>query len=174
MQIILTHEHADAVLGLDEVWVVQPRNDRNEFEQIPIFLTQFTMDRFIFILCFPRISHQHKVSCNNSSRRFCSVVRRFPYLVEQKPEDGDEDAQAAKIDWKIIEEDVDKPFVASGLEFVPLPVTFSAAKLCFDLATCLPPRVVTELALLCSGNAWRGVYLFRLFIREESQSCIFI
>ncbi|RLM64447.1 hypothetical protein C2845_PM16G07040 [Panicum miliaceum] len=49
------------------------------------------------------------------------VARRFPYLVEQKPEDGDEDAQAAKIDWKIIEEDVDKPFVASGLEFVPLP-----------------------------------------------------
>jgi hypothetical protein len=63
--------------------------------------------------------------------------------VEQKPEDGDEDAQAAKIDWKIIEEDVDKPFVASGLEFVPLPVTFSAVKLCFNLATCLPPGVVT-------------------------------
>ena len=43
--------------------------------------------------------------------------------MEQKPEDGDEDAQATKIDWKIIEDDVDKPFVASGLEFVPLPVT---------------------------------------------------
>lgn len=43
--------------------------------------------------------------------------------MEQKPEDGDKDAQAAKIDWKIIEDDVDKPFVASGLEFVPLPVT---------------------------------------------------
>jgi hypothetical protein len=43
--------------------------------------------------------------------------------MEQKPEDGDEDAQAAKIDWRIIEDDVDKPFVASGLEFVPLPVT---------------------------------------------------
>jgi len=103
-------------LGLDEVWVVQPRNDRNEIQQIPIFLTQFTMD---------------------------SVVRRFPYLVEQKPEDGDEDAQAAKIDWKIIEEDVDKPFVASGLEFVPLPVTFSPVNLCFAPATCLPPGVVT-------------------------------
>ncbi|XP_022683938.1 putative hydrolase C777.06c isoform X2 [Setaria italica] len=92
--IILTHEHADAVLGLDEVWVVQPRNYRNEIKQIPIFLTRFAMD---------------------------SITRRFPYLVEQKPEDGDEDAQAAKIDWKIIEEDVEKPFVASGLEFVPLP-----------------------------------------------------
>jgi hypothetical protein len=49
VQIILTHEHADAVLGLDEVWVVQPRNDRNKSEQIPIFLTQFTMDRSILI-----------------------------------------------------------------------------------------------------------------------------
>ena len=52
MHIILTHEHADAVLGLDEVWVVQPRNDRNDVEQIPIFLTQFTMDRFVFIFSF--------------------------------------------------------------------------------------------------------------------------
>jgi len=51
LQIILTHEHADAVLGLDEVWVVQPRNGRNDIEQIPIFLTQFTMDRFTFTSC---------------------------------------------------------------------------------------------------------------------------
>ncbi|CAL5017112.1 unnamed protein product [Urochloa decumbens] len=101
--IILTHEHADAVLGLDEVWVVQPRNGRNDTEQIPIFLTQFTMD---------------------------SIARRFPYLLEQKPEDGDEDAQAAKIDWKIIEEDVQKPFVASGLEFVPLPVMHGEGYIC--------------------------------------------
>ncbi|CAL5067625.1 unnamed protein product [Urochloa decumbens] len=101
--IILTHEHADAVLGLDEVWVVQPRNGGNDTEQIPIFLTQFTMD---------------------------SIARRFPYLLEQKPEDGDEDAQAAKINWKIIEEDVQKPFVASGLEFVPLPVMHGEGYIC--------------------------------------------
>ncbi|CAN6241840.1 unnamed protein product [Urochloa humidicola] len=101
--IILTHEHADAVLGLDEAWVVQPRNERNEIQKIPIFLTQFTMD---------------------------SVVRRFPYLVAQKPEDGDKDAQAAKIDWRIIEEDVEKPFIASGLEFVPLPVMHGEGYIC--------------------------------------------
>lgn len=53
MQIILTHEHADVVLGLDEVWVVQPRNGRNDVEQIPIFLTQFMMDMFISVFCFP-------------------------------------------------------------------------------------------------------------------------
>ncbi|XP_066346822.1 uncharacterized protein [Miscanthus floridulus] len=55
---------------------------------------------------------------------------RFPYLMEQKPEDGDEDAQAAKIDWKIIEDDVDKPFVASGLEFVSMPVMHGEGYIC--------------------------------------------
>jgi ribonuclease BN (tRNA processing enzyme) len=45
MQIILTHEHADAILGLDDVWLVHPRNHKNEIDQVPVFLTQFTMDR---------------------------------------------------------------------------------------------------------------------------------
>jgi phosphoribosyl 1,2-cyclic phosphodiesterase len=44
MQIILTHEHADAVLGLDDVWVALP-SQRNDSNQVPIFLTQFTLDR---------------------------------------------------------------------------------------------------------------------------------
>ncbi|KAL6650645.1 hypothetical protein ACP70R_009570 [Stipagrostis hirtigluma subsp. patula] len=101
--IILTHEHADAVLGLDEVWVVQPSNGRNDSGQIPIFLTQFTMD---------------------------SVAARFPYLLNQNPEDGDEAAQPAQLDWKIIEDDVEKPFVASGLEFAPLPVMHGEGYVC--------------------------------------------
>ncbi|KAL6842773.1 hypothetical protein ACP4OV_027617 [Aristida adscensionis] len=103
--IILTHEHADAVLGLDEVWVVQPSIGTNHTgrNQIPIFLTQFTMD---------------------------SVAARFPYLLNQKTEDGDEVAQAAQLDWRIIQEDVDKPFVASGLEFVPLPVMHGEGYIC--------------------------------------------
>jgi ribonuclease BN (tRNA processing enzyme) len=45
MQIILTHEHADAVLGLDGVWLVHPSNNKNEIDHLPIFLTQFTMNR---------------------------------------------------------------------------------------------------------------------------------
>ena len=94
--------------------------------------------------------------------------------MEQKPEDGDEDAQAAKIEWKIVQDDVEKPFVASALEFVPLPVTTSAVNHNFDLVTCLPPGVLTKIAILCAGNAWRRVYLFRLLIWEESQSCVFI
>uniref|UniRef100_A0A0D9VWT2 Protein kinase domain-containing protein n=1 Tax=Leersia perrieri TaxID=77586 RepID=A0A0D9VWT2_9ORYZ len=90
--IILTHEHADAVLGLADVWLVQPSN---EFGQVPIFLTQFTMD---------------------------SVAARFPYLMKNKLEEDDEASQVPQFNWKIIEGDIDKPFVSSGLEFVPLPV----------------------------------------------------
>ena len=45
VQIILTHEHADAVLGLDDLWVALPSSQRNEIGKVPIFLTQFTMDR---------------------------------------------------------------------------------------------------------------------------------
>jgi hypothetical protein len=60
-------------------------------------------------------------------------VRRFPYLLNQSPEDGDEVALAAQLEWKIIEDDIDKPFGASGLEFVPLPVRINAMKCSVDL-----------------------------------------
>lgn len=42
--------------------------------------------------------------------------------MKQKLEESDEAARVAKLDWTIIEPDVDKPFVSSGLEFAPLPV----------------------------------------------------
>lgn len=45
MQIIPTHEHADAILGLDDVWMIRPSDGRNDFGQVPVFLTKFTMDR---------------------------------------------------------------------------------------------------------------------------------
>ncbi|XP_015691066.1 putative hydrolase C777.06c isoform X2 [Oryza brachyantha] len=98
--IILTHEHADAVLGLDDVWMVQPKDCSNDLRRVPVFLTQFTMD---------------------------SVAARFPYLVKNEVEEGDEVSQ---LDWTIIEGDVDKPFVSSGLEFVSLPVMHGVDYVC--------------------------------------------
>ncbi|CAI0544870.1 unnamed protein product [Linum tenue] len=42
--IILTHEHADAVLGLDDVRTVQPFSPTNDIDPTPIFLTQSAME----------------------------------------------------------------------------------------------------------------------------------
>ncbi|XAR72507.1 hypothetical protein NMG60_11019174 [Bertholletia excelsa] len=93
--IILTHEHADAVLGLDDIRAVQPYSPTNDIDPTPIYLTQEAMD---------------------------SVGQKFPYLVQKKLREGQELRRVAQLDWNIIESDCKKPFVALGLEFVPLPV----------------------------------------------------
>lgn len=101
--IILTHEHADAVLGLDDVWVALPCSQRSDSDQVPIFLTQFTLD---------------------------SVAARFPNLVKQNLQEGDDFARTAQLNWMIIEGDVDRPFLASELEFLPLPVMHGEDYVC--------------------------------------------
>ncbi|XP_012092552.1 putative hydrolase C777.06c isoform X1 [Jatropha curcas] len=99
--IILSHEHADAVLGLDDIRAVLPFTPTNS---IPIYLSQFTMD---------------------------SVSLRFPYLINKKLKEGQEIRPvAAQLDWKIIKEDCQSPFVASGVQFVPLPVMHREDYIC--------------------------------------------
>ncbi|XP_059665880.1 putative hydrolase C777.06c [Cornus florida] len=93
--IVLTHEHADAVLGLDDVRSVQPFSPTNDIDSTPIYLTQYSMD---------------------------SITAKFPYLVQKKLKAGQEVRRVAQLDWTIIENDCEKPFVASGLELIPLPV----------------------------------------------------
>ncbi|CAD6205946.1 unnamed protein product [Miscanthus lutarioriparius] len=88
--IILTHEHADAVLGLDDLWVALPSSQRNE-----------------------------------KSSYFSHPVHNG-----QKLQEGDDFARPAQLDWTIIEGDVDKPFVASELEFWPLPVMHGEDYVC--------------------------------------------
>ena len=46
LQLILTHEHADAILGLDNVRGVQPFNVNNDIPPTPVFVSQHTMDRY--------------------------------------------------------------------------------------------------------------------------------
>ncbi|ESR62205.1 hypothetical protein CICLE_v10015916mg [Citrus x clementina] len=101
--IILTHEHADAVLGLDDIRAVQPYSATNDIDPTPIFLSQFAME---------------------------SISTKFPYLVQKKLKEGQEVRRVAQLDWKIIEEDCDKPFVVSGLKFVPLPVMHGEDYVC--------------------------------------------
>lgn len=45
LQIVLTHEHADAVLGLDDIRAVQPFSPTNDINPTPIYLTQFSVER---------------------------------------------------------------------------------------------------------------------------------
>ncbi|KAI5670996.1 hypothetical protein M9H77_11360 [Catharanthus roseus] len=101
--IILTHEHADAVLGLDDVRVVQPFSPTNDIDPTPIYLTQHSME---------------------------SLTAKFPYLVQRKLKPGQEIRRVAQFDWKIIEHDCKKTFVASGLEIIPLPVMHGEDYVC--------------------------------------------
>ncbi|URE16225.1 hypothetical protein MUK42_10373 [Musa troglodytarum] len=97
-QIILTHEHTDAIFGLDDVRIVQsfiPFSPPNDIDPTPIYATKFTMD---------------------------SIDIKFPYLMNKMWKEGQEVMPIAQLDWKVIESDPDKTFMASGLEFVPLPV----------------------------------------------------
>ncbi|KAL8152461.1 hypothetical protein V2J09_010221 [Rumex salicifolius] len=93
--VILTHEHADAVLGLDDIRTVQPFSPTNDISPIPIYLTQDSMS---------------------------SIEGKFSYLVQKKLKEGQEIRRVTQLDWRIIESNCEKPFVASGLQFVPLPV----------------------------------------------------
>lgn len=43
--------------------------------------------------------------------------------MKKKLKEGEELRRVSQLDWKIIESDPEKTFMASGLVFVPLPVT---------------------------------------------------
>ncbi|GJN23945.1 hypothetical protein PR202_gb11643 [Eleusine coracana subsp. coracana] len=85
---------------------------------------------------------RHKVPSIDSVRSWCdsidvmspanfySVAARFPNLVEQNLDESDEVSRAAQLSWTIIEADIVKPFVSSGLEFVPLPVMHGEDYVC--------------------------------------------
>ncbi|KAG5001030.1 hypothetical protein JHK87_022102 [Glycine soja] len=103
LQIVLTHEHADAVLGLDDVLAMQPFSLTNDTDPIPVYLTQHSMD---------------------------SVEKRFPYLVKKKHKEGQEMRRVAQLCWNIIADDCNGPFFASGLKLIRLPVMHGEDYIC--------------------------------------------
>ncbi|MED6123397.1 hypothetical protein PIB30_048820 [Stylosanthes scabra] len=46
--IVLTHEHADGILGLDDVHSLQPISPTNDIDPTPIYLTHHSMTRCLF------------------------------------------------------------------------------------------------------------------------------
>ncbi|CAM6126731.1 unnamed protein product [Calypogeia fissa] len=92
--LILTHEHADAILGLDDIRGVQAYSSHNNIEPMPIFLTQRTME---------------------------SIHQKFPYLVRRPLKEGEEVRRVAQLDWRVIEASFSR-FEAAGLDIMPLPV----------------------------------------------------
>ncbi|CAK9321232.1 unnamed protein product [Citrullus colocynthis] len=94
--IILTHEHADAILGLDDIRVVQPFSATNEINLTPVYLAQ---------------------DMNMTE----SVAMRLPYLVQKELREGQEVRRVSQLDYRITEDNYEEPFTASGLQFVPFP-----------------------------------------------------
>ncbi|KAL8460998.1 hypothetical protein ACS0TY_032472 [Phlomoides rotata] len=119
--IILTHEHADAVLGLDDIRAVQPFSPTNDINPTPIYLTQYAME---------------------------SIAVKFPYLVQKKLKPGQEVRRVAQLEWKIIENDSTKSFEASGLQFVPLPKGSHNTHFCFPQTLDALKRICPKRALL--------------------------
>ncbi|KAL8249556.1 hypothetical protein R6Q59_006424 [Mikania micrantha] len=85
------------------IQIMQPFSPINDIEPTPIFLNQHAME---------------------------SLKVKFPYLVQRKLKAGQEVRRVAQLDWKIIENDCKSPFVASGLEIVPLPVMHGEDYIC--------------------------------------------
>ncbi|KAK7319104.1 hypothetical protein RJT34_03817 [Clitoria ternatea] len=101
--IVLTHEHADAVHGLDDMRSVQPVSPTNDIDPTPIYLSQHSMD---------------------------SMEKRFSYLVQKEHKEGQEIRRVAQFRWNIIADDCNHPFFASGLKLIPLPVMHGEDYIC--------------------------------------------
>lgn len=86
-------------------------------------------------------------------------------MVQRKHKPGQEIRRVAQFDWRIIDHDCKKPFVASGLEFIPLPVSFLFLFFFYSSASpllCLFYHL--QILLHGVGDAWRRLCLFRFFI----------
>jgi hypothetical protein len=70
--------------------------------------------------------------------------------VKQNLQEGDDFARPAQLDWMIIEVEVDKPFIASELEFLPLPVRVTIMKFCIDIFMYAPLKWLARFYLLRS------------------------
>lgn len=111
--IVLTHDHADALLGMDDLREVQATVD--------------TMDPVTKeVLKNP--SEAMKVHCSEPTGR--GVIAKFPYLIADKPLSLAEESRPAPFRWtaklEIDPFDSWKLFQACGITFLPFPVIHGA------------------------------------------------
>ena len=116
--IVLTHEHMDAVAGLDDVRGFQRRTAAGVMESTPVFLSMQTFEaiRKQFFYLVPKgdpfQAHDGRVVQGDGKVKVVRAVASLQYrLIEQF-----------------------KPFVAAGLKMVPLPVMHGEDLVCLGFA----------------------------------------
>ena len=115
--VVLTHEHMDAIAGLDDLRGFQGRPTRNKIsglpEQIPlsVYLSQTCLNELKkqFNYLFPKDTSSAPGEMKSKDG---TTVRRF----------------VSKLDFSVV--DYFKPFVAAGLRMVPLPVMHGEDLIC--------------------------------------------
>eukprot|EP00850_Spirogloea_muscicola_P000825 SM000003S11070 [mRNA] locus=s3:612922:615541:- [translate_table: standard] len=157
--LLLTHEHADAILGLDDVRGVQPWDAHNNIPAMPVFLTQHSMD---------------------------SVKEKFPYLVKKPLAMRQEVRRVAQLDWRVIDASVAAPFDVEGLTVTPLPVMHGEDYVCLGFlfgaarqrvayisdVSRIPPETDAVLQPAASGSPLDILILDCLFKVDSSSPCL--
>eukprot|EP00850_Spirogloea_muscicola_P024242 SM000513S17639 [mRNA] locus=s513:489:3125:+ [translate_table: standard] len=155
--LLLTHEHADAILGLDDVRGVQPWDAHNNIPPMPVFLSQHSMD---------------------------SVKEKFPYLVKKPLASGQEVRRVAQLDWRVIDASVAAPFDVEGLTVTPLPVMHGEDYVCLGFlfgaarqrvayisdVSRIPPETDAVLQPAASGSPLDILILDCLFKKRASHN----
>jgi phosphoribosyl 1,2-cyclic phosphodiesterase len=113
--VILTHGHADAVGGIDDL------------RDLQIF--QYNKDESGKIAEF-KIAKELPIYLNQATFETCKGA--YPYLVKEIPKDDKCPRRIASLRWEVIENSV--PFHIEGVKVIPLPVLHGGDYICLGFA----------------------------------------
>eukprot|EP00271_Cylindrocystis_brebissonii_P010587 TRINITY_DN2683_c1_g1_i1.p1 TRINITY_DN2683_c1_g1~~TRINITY_DN2683_c1_g1_i1.p1 ORF type:complete len:392 (-),score=20.24 TRINITY_DN2683_c1_g1_i1:369-1544(-) len=105
--LILTHDHADAVLGIDDLRGVQPYDEFNRIAPMPVFLSRHCLE---------------------------SLKEKFDYLMPKPAPtavvEGNVIRRVTQLTWHEVLESTKSPFDVCGLQITPLPVMHGEDYVC--------------------------------------------